>query len=406
MKAELNPVPDGGIANRVRWLAPSGTSMARQAAQNAFSRQCKFIDFTIGELALFPDELIRQAAISAIAEGRNRYSDTIGLPALRLAIAREISAETALTWTAEEVAVTAGAKPALVFAWLTLLDPGDEVIVPVPYWQTFPSQIRLCGGVPRFVRHRDDGQLDVTDVRRNITDKTRVLLINTPNNPTGAVYRDDILHEMGDIAVEHDLWIVFDQCYRSFVHTGDRHKHITELIPELRKRTITIDSFSKALAIAGWRVGFMLAPNAIITAVRALQSHMTSCANVIGQYGALAYLNAETDRFRKRAVDHLSENRKNGLRILSELNGVDPPLAQGGFYFYLNIARLLGRQAGDTRIHSCDHLTQFLNERTGVGTVPGSAFGDPLSIRISYAVEPDDLREGLERLVRACNSLR
>jgi aspartate aminotransferase len=395
MQAEI---PSASLARRTDIVRPSGTSMARMAARTAAVDGRKVVDFTIGELALDTHETVKQAAIAAISNGLNGYTDTIGLPALRSAIAHEMSNATGLDWPAEEVAVTAGAKPALLFMAQALLDPGDEVILPTPYWQTFPAQIRLCGGVPVFVGHRPDGQLDLQAIEGAITPRTRVLLINTPNNPTGAVYGDDSLRAMAQLALKYNLWIVFDQCYRSFVYAPNSHHNIVSLDPRIRDRTIIIDSFSKALAIAGWRIGYVVAPRAVIAVVRSLQSHMTSCANTIAQHAVLAQLQSGDDRFHKAAMQRLAANRAAGLQILAGLTDVPTPVAQGGFYFYLDVARLLGRRFRGQAIGSSEELVALLLDNAQAATVAGTAFGDPRAIRVSYAVGPDDLRAGLTRV--------
>jgi aspartate aminotransferase len=391
-------IPPAALARRANVVNASGTSMARTAARMASVQGRKVVDFTIGELALETHTTVKRAAITAIADGRNGYTDTIGLPALRTAIAHEFSRATDLAWSAEEVAVTAGAKPALLFMSLALLDPGDEVIVPTPYWQTFPAQIRLCGGVPVFVPHRQNGQLDIAAIEAAITPRTRVLLINTPNNPTGAVYGDDSLRAAAELALRHNLWIIFDQCYRSFVYAPKRHRNIVNLDPRIRSRTIIIDSFSKALAIAGWRIGYVVAPPDIIAVVRSLQSHATSCANVIAQHAVLAHLQSQDERFTGIAMQRLTANRAAGLEILSRLTDVPAPIAQGGFYFYLDISRLLGRRFAGRQIATGEDVVTLLLEEAQAATVSGTAFGDPNAIRVSYAVQPGDLTAGLTRL--------
>lgn len=402
MSQSLHHRQSAALSTRAHLITPSGTSQARTAGRVAVSAGRDLVDFTIGEFAIDVDPIIKGAAIRAIAENRNGYSDTIGLSPLRAAIAGEVSRSAGHSWTADEVAVTAGAKSALLFLALALLDSGDEVIVPTPYWQTFPAQIRIAGGQPIFVNHRADGQLDVEAIERAITPRTRVLLINTPNNPTGAVYSAEVLGNAAELAQRHNLWIIFDQCYRSFVHSGNEHHNIVALVPAIRERTIIIDSFSKTLAIAGWRIGYVVAPKSVIAAIRSFQSHMTSCANVIGQYGVLPYLQSRQDRFQSHAMGRLTANRSVGLDILARLRNVPTPLAQGGFYFYLDVSTLLRRS---TLVGTSQELVDYLIETAGAATVSGVPFGDPSGLRISYALKTDDLVAGLTRVVDALNAL-
>ncbi|QPB24543.1 aminotransferase class I/II-fold pyridoxal phosphate-dependent enzyme (plasmid) [Rhizobium sp. 007] len=386
-------------------MRPSGTSAARAAAKPAAERG-RVIDFTIGEFALGTSDLVTDAAIAAVKGGKTRYTDTIGLPELRLAIAEQFSRDTGQEWTADEVAVTAGAKPGLFYLTFILLDPGDEVIIPQPYWQTYPAQIRLGGALPVHIQHTADGQMDIGSISEAVTERTRAIIVNTPNNPTGVVYDESHLRAVAEIAIKHNLWIIFDQCYRSFVYPPYQHHHLVSLIPEVRERTIIIDSFSKTLAIAGWRVGYMLAPPNIIASVRALQSHITSCPNVISQYAVLEHLRSDDGQFHRWAMGQLEINREAGLGMLQRLRDVPRPHAQGGFYFYLDVRELLGRRHVARTIDTVDDLAAYLIQEAGTATVSGSAFGDKHGLRIFYGVSGEDLREGLPQLVAALNALR
>lgn len=399
---EVHRVPS--LAGRAQGTRPSGTSVARAAAKPAAERG-RVIDFTVGEFALGTSDLVTEGAIAAVKAGKTRYTDTIGLPELRCAIAEQFSRETGQQWTAEEVAVTAGAKPGLFYLTFILLDPSDEVIIPQPYWQTYPAQIRLGGAFPVHIPHAADGQLDIDRISEAVTGRTRAIIINTPNNPTGVVYAEKHLRAVAEIAIKHNLWIIFDQCYKSFVYSPYRHHHLVSLVPQIRERTIIIDSFSKTLAIAGWRVGYMLAPPSVIATVRSLQSHITSCANVIGQYAVLEHLRSDDGQFHRWAMGQLETNRATGLGILQGLRDVPRPPAQGGFYFYLNVQELLGRRHLARMIDTVDDLAAYLIQEAGTATVSGSPFGDKHGLRVFYGVSGDDLREGLPRLVAALNAL-
>ena len=390
-------------SNTAQSLRASGTSKARAAANRLKDTGQEVFDLTIGELAVRPDEAVTRGAAASIHRGDTRYTDTIGLAELRDRLAVEMTAITGLDHDRSNIAINAGAKPGLFITWQILLERNDEVLLPVPYWQTFPYQIRLVGGCPLHVPHLPDGQLDVDAMKRAITTRTKALLVNTPNNPTGAVYSKSTLQALAELALENGLWIVFDQCYRNFTYDDFQHHHILELEPDLRDRTITIDSFSKALAIAGWRVGYTAGPSDFIDAMRSFQSHITSCANTTAQHAALAYLQTQSDRFSNTAMAMLAENRRIGLSMLGELKEVLLPHAQGGFYFYLNVRRILERE--NSPVKSCEELCTHLLETAGVAAVSGSAFGDPDAIRISYAVRRDDLTVALPRLIHSLNSL-
>ncbi|MDX0661212.1 aminotransferase class I/II-fold pyridoxal phosphate-dependent enzyme [Sinorhizobium medicae] len=398
-----NPSPRFG--RRSEQISPSGTSMAQIAALSIDLDNSRIIDFTIGELGMPASDKLKLAAIDALNNGATRYTDTIGLPALRSFLATEFEKQTGQAWTLDEVALTGGAKSGLYYLGQLLLDVGDEVIIPRPHWQTFPTQIRLAGGHPILVDHDPDGQLDIANIRAALTDKTRAIIINTPNNPTGAVYSEESLRQVAEMAIAYDLWIIFDQCYRNFTYDEHRHHNILRVVPAVRDRTVIIDSFSKRLGIAGWRLGFLAAPKPVVAKIRAYQSHITSCPNVVAQRAVLAYLESGADDFDERAFLHLAANREVGLSILTGVRDVPAAVAQGGFYFYLDVHRLLGRRHHGVQYSSVDDLTAFLIAEARVATVPGTAFSDPTSIRICYAGCRSDLVAGLQRTVAALNML-
>ncbi len=393
------------FARRSETIHPSGTSMAQIAALSVNLDTSSVIDFTIGELGLSPSERLTRAAVTALENGASRYTDTLGHPALRKILAAEFSEQTGEDWSVDEVALTAGAKPGLFFLGQILLDPGDEVIIPRPHWQTFPTQIRLAGGNPVLVDHDPAGQLNIPAIRAAVTGRTRAIIINTPNNPTGVVYTEEGLRHVAEIALTHNLWIVFDQCYRNFTYGEHVHHNIVKLNPAIRQRTIIIDSFSKRLAIAGWRLGFMAAPQQIIAKIRAYQSHITSCPNVVGQQAVLTYLENGGDEFVDVARRHVGDNRALGLNILSALENIPAAPAQGGFYFYLNVSELLGGYHGKRHLVTVDDVSALLLADARIATVPGTAFSDPQSIRICYSGRSVDLDAGLQRAIATLNAV-
>ncbi len=400
---ESKPIPK--LGTRADIVQASGTSRARMAGKKKAQEGTRIIDFTIGELALETSPLVKQCAIQAIARGENRYTDTLGLPQLRAAIAAEFTDHTGLKWNENEVALTAGAKAALYYLSLILLDRDDEAIIPSPYWQTFPQQVRIAGGTAVVVANLPDRQLDIPAISAAITSKTKVIVVNTPGNPTGAVYSDQSLLAVAQLAIRNNLWIIFDQCYRKFVYAGIQHRSIVSIAPEVRDRTIIIDSFSKTLAVAGWRLGYVVAPTTVIDHIRAFQSHITSCPNVIAQYGVLGHIQSDDNSFVDGLLSYISSNRRTGLDLLSGLRRIAKPPAQGGFYFYLDVSPLLGLRYGDTTISSVDDVATLLVDEAGAATVPGTAFGDPHGIRLSFAVRREDLVTGLAAVVETLNRI-
>ena len=389
------------LARRTSLFKSSGTAAARAAATSAADAGKDIIDLTAGEIWSDLAPTIKDGAMEAIRKGVNRYTDTIGLMALRDALARKVSVQTGQVWKAEEIAATTGAKQALFNVAMVLLNPGDEVIIPAPYWTTFPAQIRIAGGTPVFTETRSNGFVPRIDaIEAAITSATRAIIVNTPNNPTGAVYDSETLKAIAEIAITRDLWIVFDECYGAFAHGHNRHCPIVSLVPDVRSRTVIVNSFSKSLALTGWRIGYLAAPREVVSAVKALQSHMTSNPNVIAQHAVLAHLQCGDGSYEARLRSQLAAARQAGLRILSELERVPAPKAAGGFYFYLDLTDLLASEPGK----DVDEVVQALLAEAGVAAVSGTAFGDPSGIRLSYGIPPEKLETGIGRLVDVLNN--
>lgn len=383
----------------------SATGAARGAAKAAADAGHEIFDLTAGEIWSDIAPNVREGALSAINRGINRYSDAIGLGELREAIAKKLTLETHQSWSAGEVAVTTGAKQALFNAAMALLNPGDEVIIPAPYWSTFPAQVLIAGATPVFVQTRASGFCPkIEDIQSAVTPRTRAIVINTPNNPTGAVYGRDALLEIGRFAVEHSLWLIFDECYADFTHNGTAHHSLVSLLPELRPRLVIVNAFSKSLALTGWRIGYLAGPADIISAARALQSHTTSNPNIIAQHAVLAHLRSDDQTFQDGLRTRLSIARDVGLTVLRGLRHVPVPTADGAFYFYLDLAGLLRPAVPEGPRKTASDVSDFLLARAGVATVAGTAFGDPLGLRISYGVPADMLVVALTRLVEALNT--
>jgi aspartate aminotransferase len=393
------------LAQRTSLFKSSGTAAARAAAKAAADSGKEIIDLTAGEIWGDLAPTIRHGAIAAINKGVNRYTDTVGLIELRQSLAQKVSLETGQVWQADEIAVTTGAKQALFNTAMVLLNPGDEVVIPAPYWTTFPAQVLIAGGTPVFVDTRGNGYVPrVEDIAAAITSKTRAIVINTPSNPTGAVYDRDTLAGIAKLAIARNLWIIFDECYGAFVHSSEAHHPIVALVPDVRSRTIIINAFSKSLALTGWRIGYLAGPKEIINAVKALQSHTTSNPNVIAQYAVLAHLERGDGSYEAKLRGQLASARQRGLAALSSLARVPLPAAQGGFYFYLDLSDLVRPDLSQHAVKTADDVVNRLLAEAGVACVSGTAFGDPLGLRLSYGIPTEQLETGLWRLVAVLNA--
>ncbi|GLR87763.1 pyridoxal phosphate-dependent aminotransferase [Bradyrhizobium iriomotense] len=393
------------LAQRTALFKSSGTAAARAAAKAAAATGREIIDLTAGEIWSHTAPLVQEGAIAAINCNLNRYTDTLGLLELRHALARKISAETAQPWSADEIAVTSGAIQALFNTAMALLNLGDEVLIPAPYWTTFPAQIIVAGGTPVFIETRHSKFVPrLADLTAAVTRKTKAIVVNTPNNPTGAVYDRATLAGIAELAIDRKLWIIVDECYRTFVHAPHVHHSIVSVVPRARDRTLIVNSFSKSLALTGWRIGYLAAPKPVIGAVKALQSHTTSNPNVIAQHALLHYLKSGDMAFQLQLERQLANGRERGLSILSALKLVPQPIAQGGFYFYLDLGDLQRSAKANGRDLSADDVASALLTDAGVATVSGTAFGDPIGLRLSYGIDRDLLDKGLRRLTTTLNT--
>ncbi len=382
----------------------SGTAAARAAAKAADAGK-EIVDLTAGEIWSELAPAIREGAIDAINKGVNRYTDTIGMMELREALARMVSIETGQRWRADEIAVTSGAKQALFNVVMTLINPGDQVIIPAPYWASFPAQVQIAGGTPVHLDTRGNGYVPrIDDIERVITPLTRAIVVNTPGNPSGAVYDAATLAAIARLAIERKLWIIFDECYGSFTYNGHEHHPIVSLVPEVRAWTVIVNAFSKSLALTGWRIGYLAAPKELISAVKALQSHTTSNPNVVAQHAVLRHLDEGDGAFEAGLRGQLTTARQTGLTVLSGLQRVQVPKAQGGFYFYLDLSSLLRPTPGDSHAKTADDIVAALLREAGVAGVSGNAFGDPMGLRLSYGIPPEQLKAGLGRLVGVLNA--
>lgn len=393
------------LAQRTTIFTHSNIDAAGTPAKAAPASGEEIIDLSTEELRSDLSPSVREGAIAAINRNINRSTDAIGLMELRHALARKISTETAQPWSADEIAVTSGAKQGLFNAAMVLLNPGDEVLVPAPCWTTFPIQIAVAGGTAVFIQTRYNNYVPkLTDLAQAITSKTKAIVVNTPHNPTGAIYDRDTLVGIAELAIHRDIWIIFDECYGAFAHAPHIHHPIVSVAPRARDRILIVNSFSKSLAMTGWRIGYLAGPRSVISAVRALQSHTAFNPNVIAQHALLNHLQHGDLYFQTLLQRHVANARALGLSILSGLRLVPQPTAQGGFYFYLDLTELQRRAAAAGREMNADDAVSTLLMNAGVAAASGTAFGDPAGLRLSYGIDLELLDKGLRRLTATLNA--
>jgi aspartate aminotransferase len=394
------------LADRTQLITPPGTSKMRVLANELKESGVHVINFAAGELDFDTSDIIKSTAKSAIDQARNTYTPTLGLNSLRKLVAKEVSQAAGVDYAAAEVGLTAGAKQALYNAAMVLLNPGDEVIIPQPYWVTFPTQVEITGAKPVFLDTKPRNyKLMAADVERLLTEKTKAIIINSPNNPTGAVYDSGELLKIAELAQQHKFWIIFDECYAALLRTGFVHKNVVTLLPAIKERTILVNSFSKSHALTGWRLGYVAAPAAVIKAMENLQGHTTSNPNSISQYAVQAALEEKGNAFISNVNRILQGRLQSALEIIAATPEISAAPAEGAFYLFVNIAAKIGKSFRGQTITGVDHLCELILAHANVAVVAGSAFGDASGIRVSYAISDADVIEGLSRLQRFFNEI-
>ena len=390
------------VSKRISAIAESATLAVDAKAKALKAAGRPVIGFGAGEPDFPTPDYIVQAAIEAASQPKyHRYSPAGGLPELKKAIAEKTLRDSGYTVDPAQVLVTNGGKQAVYNTFATLVDPGDEVIVPTPFWTTYPEAIRLAGGVPVevFAGPEQDYLVTVEQLEAAVTDKTKILLFVSPSNPTGAVYSPEQVAEIGKWAAAKGLWVVTDEIYEHLTYDGVPFTSIATAAPELGDKVVILNGVAKTYAMTGWRVGWMIGPADVIKAATNLQSHATSNVANVSQRAALAAVSGPLD-----AVNEMKTafNRRR-LAIVEGLNAIDGlhcPTPEGAFYAYSDVRGLLGREIRGVVNNTSAELAAFILEQAEVAVVPGEAFGPSGYIRMSYALGDADLAEGVARIAK------
>lgn len=386
------------LAQRAQHITESLT-LAITAKANALRMEgIDVVSFGAGEPDLPTPARIVGYARDALTEGFTKYTPSAGILPLRQAICRQYETLYHGHYDPSEVIVTGGAKQALYLAFLALCSPGDEVLIPTPYWNSYVDQVQLAGGVPVFVPPTSDLGIDVAQLRARATPKAKLLVINSPSNPSGRVLSDDELAEIAKIARERGLFVISDEIYEHLVYGGKIHRSIV-MHHGLRDSGLVISGVSKTLSMTGWRIGYALGPADLIAAMARLQGHMTSCANSIAQHAALGGLSDTLSDYVAPMVAEYDKRRLYMITRLRSMAGITVSEPSGAFYAFPRVARFYGkRAAGGTPIANSFDFARALLDAHNVAVVPGSAFGSDEHIRLSYATSLDDIEKGLDRL--------
>ena len=390
-------------------IQPSATVAVSAMARRLAAEGRDVIALSAGEPDFDTPESIKEAAIQAIRDGRTKYTDPDGMPALKAAVVAKFARENGLDYQPSEIHVAPGGKAVIYNALLATLSPGDEVVVPAPYWVSYPDMVLLAGGEPVFApaTESDGFKLTPQALEAAITPRTKWLILNSPSNPTGAAYTREELAALGEVLLRHpQVWVLTDDMYEHLVFDGFVFTTIAQVVPELKARTLTMNGVSKAYAMTGWRIGYAGGPEPLIKLMSKAISQTTSNASSISQWAAVAALNGPQDFIAERAKA-FQDRRDLVVSMLNQASGLSCPRPEGAFYVYPSLAALIGKRAPSGRAIDTDEaFASGLLEAEGVAVVHGAAFGLAPHFRVSYATSTQVLEEACGRIQRFCASLR
>ena len=377
------------LSNRVRSIEESKTVGLATLIHDLKAQGRDIISLNVGEPDFHTHDQVKQATISAINDEQTKYSLVPGIVKLREAICTKLKKDNNIDVNIENISISNGSKQTLFNIFQTIINEGDEVIIFSPYWVTFPESIKLAGGVPIIVETINN-QIDTTSIKQKISSKTKAIVVNTPNNPTGAIYPEKTLREIAKIAVENDLIVISDEAYEKLVYSDEGHFSIASIDSKTFDKTITVQSFSKSSCMTGFRIGYMAASKKIIKAVNKLQSHLTGNNCTFAQYGALAALDLE-----QKYYDDMKEIFKKRRDLAYSLFSKNFPCVkpEGAFYLFMDAKKYLGN-----KYETCDDFAKYILMEASVALVPGVAFGKSGYLRLSFAQSEEVIKEAHKRL--------
>jgi aspartate aminotransferase len=394
-------MPDFHESQLAARIKPSPTLAVTKLVAELRKAGKQIIDLGAGEPDFDTPYHVKEAGIAAIRSGKTKYTDNAGALELREHIVRALREDHQAEFTPAQITVSNGAKQAIYNALLALCNPGDEVILPAPYWVSYPDQISMVGAVAKLLPASERNHFKITpsELRHAIGPKTKLIIFNSPSNPTGAVYRAEELQELVEVIRESGIYVLSDEIYIRLVYDGVQTRSLASF-PEIRERVILVNGFSKAYAMTGWRLGYSAAPLPIAAAINKIQSHLTSNACSISQAAGLEALQGE-NHFLEKMLHAFDARRRFLHDSMMEIPGMSAHLPQGAFYLFANVSKLLGTRLDGKVITTPGDLCNYLVENSGVALVPGEAFGAPEHVRLSYATSMENLREAVSRMRKA-----
>lgn len=387
------------LSNKICTIAPSPTLAIDEKVKNMRAEGVDVIGFGAGQPDFDTPDHIKAAAIKAIQDGFTKYTPASGTKELKEAICRKLARDNSLEYTPANIVVSNGAKQSLVNTFATICNPGDEVIVPAPFWVSYPEMIKLSDGVPVILQTTEENNFKFTveDLKRAVTDRTRALVLNSPSNPTGMLYTAEELKAIGELAIEKDFYIVSDEIYEKLIYDGVNHVSIASVSEEVKDRTIIINGLSKSHAMTGWRIGYTASNATLAKAMGNLQSHQTSNPNSIAQKAAEAALDGEQECV--EMMRKTFEERRNYMaERINGIEGVSCKKPSGAFYIMMNISQCFGKEFYGKKIQNSDDFCDVLLEVAKVAVVSGIGFGADGFVRLSYATSTKNIEEGLNRI--------
>lgn len=389
------------VSDRIRAIAPSMTLAISAKANELKAAGEKVINFGVGEPDFNTPAHIVAAAKDALDKGYTKYVAAAGLPALKKAICKKLKEDNNLDYEPSQIIVSNGAKHSIFNAVFATINQGDEVLIPKPYWLTYPEVVKSCGGVPVFVmaKARHGYKVTAAQIENMITPHTKMLIFNSPCNPTGAVYTEKEIRDIAEVCERYNLVVLADEIYEKLIYGGETHFSIANVSPEMKERTIVINGVSKSYAMTGWRLGYLAAPANVAKAIASFQSHSTSNVNTMTQYAAIAALEGD-DKPMKEMLAAFGKRREKMLEKLDEMKplGLDYVKPDGAFYVMLLCDNLYGKTYKGVRIRGSMDVADLLLTHEKVAVTPGVCFGDDDAVRLSYALSTEDMLIGLDRI--------
>ncbi len=394
------------LSERVKNIQASQTLAITSQVLKMKADGKKIISFGAGEPDFNTPNNIQEEAIKAIKDGFTHYTSASGIPELKKAVIEKLSRDQGIHYNTNQIIISNGAKHCLYNALMALCNPGDEVLLPTPCWVSYTEQIKLAQAKPVFIRTSQENQfqLSAKQLENSITDKTRVLLINTPNNPTGAVYNKEELQKIADILLEKDIYCISDEIYEKLVYENEKHFSIASFGSNIKEKVLLINGVSKSYAMTGWRIGYAAGPEEIISGMSKFQGHCTSNANSIAQKASVEALAGDQESI-KQMHDEFDKRRKFIVKELNKINGFSCDMPKGAFYAFPNISKVLktGILYNGEEIKDSLQLANYILSEAEVAVVPGSAFEAEGYLRLSYATSIEEIEEGMSRLKKLFN---